>query len=76
MNIGSKFSKLYKKTYQGKFPNEFNTDGYNNIWREKFREAGLKISQFKGKGVSLASQKEITRIISKLHKKSRVPSIK
>ena len=68
MNIGSKFSKLYKKTYQGKFPNEFNTDGYNNIWREKFREAGLKISQFKGKGVSLASQKEITRIISKLHK--------
>ena len=67
-NIGLNFAKLFKKLNSGKFPNEFNTDNYNNIWRDKFRQAGLKISEFKGKDVSLASQKEITRIISKLHK--------
>jgi len=67
-NIGTRFSKLFKNTNTGKFPNEFNTDNYSNIWRDKFRQTGLKISEVKGKNVSIASQKEITRIIAKLHK--------
>ena len=74
-NIGLNFAKLFKKVNQGKFPNEFNTDNYNNIWRDKFRQTGLKISEFKGKNVSLTSQKEITNIISKLHKSTEFQAL-
>jgi len=67
-NIGDRFSKFYYNRFTGKYPNEFDVSGYNSIWRQKFSEVGLKMAQFKGQGVSLSSQQEITRVITKLIK--------
>jgi len=67
-NVGDRFSKFYYNRFTGKYPNEFNVSSYNSIWRQKFSEAGLKIAQYKGQGVSLSSQQEIVRVLNKFHK--------
>ena len=38
------------------------------LWKDNFRNAGLKIAQYKGAGVSKTQQKELTRVLQRLHR--------
>lgn len=66
--VGSGFSKLYAGTVGAVYKPLINPSDYAPLWRDNFRAAGLKISQFKGASVSNTQQKELTRIISRLHR--------
>lgn len=68
MNIGVRFSKLYVKFFGSSYKPIINTQQYAILWRDYFREAGKRIAQFKGAGVSQTQQKELTRVIQRLHR--------
>lgn len=68
LNVGSRFSKLYTRTVSPIYKPLINTSDYAPLWRDNFRSAGLKISEYKGASVSRTQQKELTRIISRLHR--------
>lgn len=67
-NVGSRFSKLYSKTVSSIYKPNIEPSNYYSLWRDNFRNAGLKIAEFRGASVTRTQQLELTRIISRLHK--------
>lgn len=68
MNIGVRFSKLYFNFFSQAYTTNINQNQYSILWRDYFRDTGKRIASFKGKGVSQTQQKELTRVIQRLHR--------
>ena len=66
--VGLRFSKLYAGTVGAVYQPLINPSDYTPLWRDNFRNAGLKIAEFKGVSVARTQQKELTRVISRLHR--------
>lgn len=67
-NVGARFSRLYSGTVGTVYTPLINPSQYAPLWRDNFRNAGLKIAEYKGAGVSKTQQKELTRVIQRLHR--------
>ena len=67
-NVGLRFSRLYSGTVGSVYKPLINPNDYTPLWRDNFRNAGLKIAEFRGASVSRTQQKELTRVIERLHR--------
>lgn len=67
-NIGVRFAKLYAGTVGAVYKPLIDPTNYYPLWRDNFRNAGLKISEFRGASVSQSQQRELTRVITRLHR--------
>lgn len=68
MNVGMQFSKLYVKYFGSRYTPIIKPENYSILWRDYFRDSGKRIGEVKGVSVSRTQQKELTRVIQRLHR--------
>lgn len=67
-NVGTRFSKLYVKYFGNRYTPVIKPENYAILWRDYFRDSGKRIGVVKGKFVAETQQKELTRVIGRLHR--------
>lgn len=74
-NIGMRFSKLYASFFGSRYSPVIKPNDYFILWRDYFRDAGKRIGEFKGAGVSITQQKELTRVIQRFHRSAEFQAL-
>lgn len=64
--IGMRFAKFSVNRFQNAFPNAYNVNGYDDIWRANFQNVGLKVSEVKGGLVQGSAKKQLETTLKRL----------